>query len=300
MSARLPLSTSARTRGVWSSTCSRGIASSPRPSDRRGASGGRRAHELPVVEAHRRDLRDRPDRRRPGRDRPAQRRGDGARARDARGVRALLRRATGSARTTSTRSPPARSATPPTARCSSTAAPRGQRPERSRSSPTRTRRASATWPRSTRSTLTDGVVLEIGGGSIQLIEVADRRAKTLRSFPLGAVRLTEQFLARVRPGQEEGPPAAARARARDAVGAPGARRRRATGIVGIGGAVRNLAAAAQRMADQPDIGVQGFVITREMLADAGPDAGGAAASTSAARCPGSRSGAATSSSPRRS
>ena len=44
------------------------------------------------------------------------------------------------------------------------------------------------------STLTDGIVLEIGGGSIQLIEVANRHAQTLSSFPLGAVRLTEQFL----------------------------------------------------------------------------------------------------------
>ena len=44
------------------------------------------------------------------------------------------------------------------------------------------------------STMTDGVVLEIGGGSMQLIEVADRHAKSLQSFPLGAVRMTEQFL----------------------------------------------------------------------------------------------------------
>ena len=42
--------------------------------------------------------------------------------------------------------------------------------------------------------MTDGVVLETGGGSIQLIEVANRRAKSLRSFPLGAVRVTEEFL----------------------------------------------------------------------------------------------------------
>ena len=44
------------------------------------------------------------------------------------------------------------------------------------------------------STMTDGIVLETGGGSIQLIEVADRRAESLRSFPLGAVRVTEEFL----------------------------------------------------------------------------------------------------------
>ena len=44
------------------------------------------------------------------------------------------------------------------------------------------------------STMTDGFVLETGGGSIQLIEVANRRSESLRSFPLGAVRVTEEFL----------------------------------------------------------------------------------------------------------
>ena len=44
------------------------------------------------------------------------------------------------------------------------------------------------------STLTDGAVLELGGGSMQLIEVADRQAKALCSFEVGAVRLTERFL----------------------------------------------------------------------------------------------------------
>jgi exopolyphosphatase / guanosine-5'-triphosphate,3'-diphosphate pyrophosphatase len=116
------------------------------------------------------------------------------------------------------------------------------------------------------STLTDGLVLEIGGGSIQLIEVADRRAKTLRSFPLGAVRLTEQFLPGSGPAKKRDLQrlrAHVRATLSDfpALATAGDR------MVGIGGAARNLAAAAQRMLDQPDIGVQGFVITREMLGD---------------------------------
>src|SRR5262249_51146492 len=38
------------------------------------------------------------------------------------------------------------------------------------------------------STLTDGAVLEIGGGSLQLVGVRDRRAGELTSLPLGAVR----------------------------------------------------------------------------------------------------------------
>jgi exopolyphosphatase/guanosine-5'-triphosphate,3'-diphosphate pyrophosphatase len=116
------------------------------------------------------------------------------------------------------------------------------------------------------STLLDGIVLEIGGGSIQLIEVADRRPKALQSFPLGAVRLTEQFLPGSGPAKKKDLQRL-RAHVREALAgfesltSPGER------IVGMGGAARNLAAAAQRLADQPDIGVQGFVITREALAE---------------------------------
>ncbi len=116
------------------------------------------------------------------------------------------------------------------------------------------------------STMTDGFVLETGGGSIQLIEVADRRAKSLQSFPLGAVRVTEQFLPGSGPAKKKDLQkvrAYVRDVLADAPGLAGAGDR----IVGMGGAVRNLAAAAQRMADQPDIGVQGFVITREMFAE---------------------------------
>jgi exopolyphosphatase/guanosine-5'-triphosphate,3'-diphosphate pyrophosphatase len=39
-------------------------------------------------------------------------------------------------------------------------------------------------------TLTDGVVLDIGGGSLQLIRVADRHERGSVSFPIGAVRMT--------------------------------------------------------------------------------------------------------------
>jgi exopolyphosphatase / guanosine-5'-triphosphate,3'-diphosphate pyrophosphatase len=115
------------------------------------------------------------------------------------------------------------------------------------------------------STLTDGVVLEIGGGSIQLVDVADRHARTLRSFPLGAVRLTEQFLPGSGPAKKKDLQRL-RGHVREVLSefeSLGAGDR----IVGMGGAARNLAAAAQRLAGQPDLGVQGFVITREALAE---------------------------------
>jgi exopolyphosphatase/guanosine-5'-triphosphate,3'-diphosphate pyrophosphatase len=116
------------------------------------------------------------------------------------------------------------------------------------------------------STLTDGVVLEIGGGSMQLVHVADRHALEMESFPLGAVRLTEHFLRGSGPAKKKDLQRV-RAHVRDALRDYHWLRESGPRLVGVGGAVRNLAAAAQRAADQLDIGVQGFVITREAMRD---------------------------------
>jgi len=115
------------------------------------------------------------------------------------------------------------------------------------------------------STLVDGAVLEIGGGSMQLIEVSGRRAGELTSLPLGAVRLTERFLpdAPARKKDLE----RVRAHVRESLSGLKWLPESGDRLVGIGGAVRNLAAAAQNAAGQVDIGVQGFVLTREALAD---------------------------------
>jgi exopolyphosphatase/guanosine-5'-triphosphate,3'-diphosphate pyrophosphatase len=116
------------------------------------------------------------------------------------------------------------------------------------------------------STLTDGAVLEIGGGSLQLIEVADRRAGALTSFELGAVRLTERFLAdggKAKKKELE----QVREHVRETLEALDWLPRIGGRLVGLGGAVRNLAAAAQRRADQVDIGVQGFLITPDALGE---------------------------------
>jgi exopolyphosphatase/guanosine-5'-triphosphate,3'-diphosphate pyrophosphatase len=116
------------------------------------------------------------------------------------------------------------------------------------------------------STLTDGAVLELGGGSMQLIEVAQRRAGWLGSFELGAVRLTEKFL----PGSGSAKKKElqqVRKYVREALAEVDWLERSGGRLVGIGGAVRNLAAAAQRHAEQLDIGIQGFVLTREALGE---------------------------------
>jgi exopolyphosphatase / guanosine-5'-triphosphate,3'-diphosphate pyrophosphatase len=114
-------------------------------------------------------------------------------------------------------------------------------------------------------TLADGVVLDLGGGSLQLVEVNSRHPGRLGSWPLGAVRMTEHFL-------PDGDDASKKARkalrahvehtlAIDAPWLPRAGRR----LVGIGGTMRNLAAAAQAEEGLPSLGVQGFEIRREML-----------------------------------
>jgi exopolyphosphatase / guanosine-5'-triphosphate,3'-diphosphate pyrophosphatase len=116
-------------------------------------------------------------------------------------------------------------------------------------------------------TLTDGVVLDLGGGSLQLIHVIDRRAREMVSFPLGAVRITEEFLPGADPAKKK-----ELARVRDHVKTTlaGLDWLASSGrqMVGIGGAARNLAAAAQE-ADGGglDLGVQGFVITPRVMRD---------------------------------
>ncbi len=114
-------------------------------------------------------------------------------------------------------------------------------------------------------TLRDGSVVDIGGGSLQLTGVRGRRAQQSGSWPLGAVRVTESLL----PG---GGPATRRElkRVRAAVrrqleneawiGDAGPR------MVAVGGAARNLAAAAQRARGEAPADVQGAFIEPAELA----------------------------------
>ena len=113
-------------------------------------------------------------------------------------------------------------------------------------------------------TLDDGAVLDLGGGSLQLVDVRAREARTLESWPLGAVRMTERFLA-------DGGPASKKAlrRLRAHVGAElasaGWLARAPARLVAIGGTVRNLAAAAAAQAGLPSLGVQGFRLEADAL-----------------------------------
>lgn len=114
------------------------------------------------------------------------------------------------------------------------------------------------------STLVDGAVLDLGGGSLQLAAVSGRRLLAAGSWPLGAVRVTERLLA------GDGP--ASRGdlrRVRKAVGEELDRVDwlRSTGprVVAMGGAVRNLASAAQRAAGVDAGSIQGATVGRKAL-----------------------------------
>ena len=114
--------------------------------------------------------------------------------------------------------------------------------------------------------LHDGVVLDLGGGSLQLVRVEERAATHLRSWPLGAVRMTERFL----PGK--GPASkkelkALRAHVAEKLEAAPWLSKSGDRLVGIGGTVRNLAVATQIANRVPTFGVQGFVLDREALDD---------------------------------
>ena len=112
-------------------------------------------------------------------------------------------------------------------------------------------------------TLSDGVALDIGGGSMQLTRVEDRRARDARSWRLGAVVTTERFLAaeRVKPKHLK----ALREHVREELAEAGWLRGAPGRLAGIGGTVRNLAAAVMLERGLPSYGTQGFCLERDAL-----------------------------------
>ena len=111
-------------------------------------------------------------------------------------------------------------------------------------------------------TIEDGFGLDIGGGSIQALRIEGRRLADAHSLRLGAVRVSERFLPDEKASSKQMKALRAHAAAElEALGwwSGGGR------LVGIGGTIRNLAAAAMKRLDIPDIDVQGFQLTRDAL-----------------------------------
>lgn len=113
-------------------------------------------------------------------------------------------------------------------------------------------------------TVADGFGIDIGGGSVQLMQIADRELREAESVRLGAVRVSEAFLP-----DEDATSKQLKALRKHVArtlsefewwqGGDGAR------LAAVGGTIRNLAAATQKRLDLTDIDVQGFALTREML-----------------------------------
>src|SRR3954470_1539626 len=110
-------------------------------------------------------------------------------------------------------------------------------------------------------TIEDGVGIDVGGGSVQLMRIEGRALGDAESWPLGAVRMSEHFL----PDGGSGSKAMKALRKHvlkevdDWLGDGGDRG------VGIGGTVRNLAAAAERRAGIESGDAQGFLLERKAL-----------------------------------
>jgi exopolyphosphatase/guanosine-5'-triphosphate,3'-diphosphate pyrophosphatase len=116
-------------------------------------------------------------------------------------------------------------------------------------------------------TLRDGVALDLGGGSMQLSRVVDRRARHMESWALGAVRMTERFLpeGKAKPKRLRNLHMHVREELASAPWLSEGGRDRC--LVGLGGTVRNLAAAAMLAEDLPSNGVQGHLIGKAALDD---------------------------------
>lgn len=113
--------------------------------------------------------------------------------------------------------------------------------------------------------VSEGFGLDMGGGSVQLMQLRDRDLGESVSLPLGAVRATEDFLS----GDDQRTGVKAlRKEVRKLVGEHGwfdGNRNPSARLAGIGGSVRNIAAAAQRLHELPNGGVQGFSLTAAMV-----------------------------------
>ncbi len=112
-------------------------------------------------------------------------------------------------------------------------------------------------------TLRDGWFLDLGGGSMQVGRVRDRRLDRSVSRPLGAVRLTEGFLTGDQRARRERTAlrrhVAERLAASEWIGGGGR-------VVGVGGAIRTLAVMHQRRVRHPILDPHGYTLRREDLA----------------------------------
>jgi exopolyphosphatase / guanosine-5'-triphosphate,3'-diphosphate pyrophosphatase len=115
-------------------------------------------------------------------------------------------------------------------------------------------------------TLSDGFVFDLGGGSVQIIQVEDRQMKQAVSFPLGAVRMTEAFLSNDPPRNKDIERLQEHLQ-KNFDSLKWYKHGKEKRLVGVGGMLRQLARLAEKMSDYAIEDPQGYVITREKLDD---------------------------------
>ncbi len=108
----------------------------------------------------------------------------------------------------------------------------------------------------------DGYLFDLGGGSLQLSRFRSRRLGDNASFPLGALRLSDAFLASDPPTNKEMRRLRAHARS-FFVASRFPRLFRGAGLIGTGGSLRNLAKVDQRLSGYPLRRLHGYVLTHE-------------------------------------
>ncbi len=109
-----------------------------------------------------------------------------------------------------------------------------------------------------------GLVVDLGGGSLQIARFRERAIRETWSFPLGTLRLTDRFLPSDPPSDEE--LEALRLHVRAEFVSAGVPRLAADELlVGTGGTVRNLAAVSRRGRRYPIVRVHGYTLTRRRL-----------------------------------
>jgi exopolyphosphatase/guanosine-5'-triphosphate,3'-diphosphate pyrophosphatase len=110
----------------------------------------------------------------------------------------------------------------------------------------------------------DGVMLDLGGGSMQLSQFHARKIGREWSFPLGALRLSDAFLSSDPPSARDQRRLATHVRRVLHEVPLGVLGRRAA-LVGTGGTVRNLAKIDQRRRAYPIPRLHGYVLDRERI-----------------------------------
>ncbi|MBX7110941.1 MAG: Ppx/GppA family phosphatase [Dehalococcoidia bacterium] len=121
--------------------------------------------------------------------------------------------------------------------------------------------------------VTDGVLVDIGGGSAELVRFRGRAAESLLSLQLGAVRLTDDFLGNDPPTPEQ-LRALRKHLAREFSRAHLGRLKPGSQFVGTGGTVRNLAKIARVRYGHPLPHLHGYSLSRARLGELVSDLSG--------------------------